>query len=59
MSTFVLTAAMYGVFSVNKWSFSIFLTLQGSIHFLPSSYTFSTNTTEELKAQECSLQMRL
>lgn len=29
MSTFVLTAAMYGVFSVNKWSFSIFLTLQG------------------------------
>ena len=30
MSTFVLTAAFYGVFSVNKWSFSIFLTLQGT-----------------------------
>jgi len=29
MSTFVLTAAFYGIFSVNKWSFSIFLTLQG------------------------------
>lgn len=31
MSTFVLTAACYGVFSVNKWSFSIFLTLQGLV----------------------------
>ena len=30
MSTFVLTAAFYGIFSVNKWSFSIFLTLQGA-----------------------------
>ena len=30
MSTFVLTSAFYGVFSVNKWSFSIFLTLQGT-----------------------------
>ena len=30
MSTFVLTAAFYGVFSVDKWSFSIFLTLQGA-----------------------------
>ena len=29
MSTFVLTAAFYGIFSINKWSFSIFLTLQG------------------------------
>jgi hypothetical protein len=29
MSTFVLTAAFYGIFSNNKWSFSIFLTLQG------------------------------
>ena len=29
MSCFVLTAAFYGIFSVNKWSFSIFLTLQG------------------------------
>ena len=28
-STFVLTAAFYGIFSVDKWSFSIFLTLQG------------------------------
>lgn len=33
MSTFVLTAAFYGVFSVNKWSFSIFLTLQGHSFF--------------------------
>ncbi|KAK9837515.1 hypothetical protein WJX81_008081 [Elliptochloris bilobata] len=31
MSTFVLTAAFYGIFSVNKWSFSIFLTLQGLV----------------------------
>ncbi len=31
MSTFVLTAAFYGIFSVNKWSFSIFLTLQGKL----------------------------
>jgi hypothetical protein len=31
MSTFVLTAAFYGIFSVNKWSFSIFLTLQGAL----------------------------
>ena len=30
MSLFVLTAALYGIFSVNKWSFSIFLTLQGT-----------------------------
>lgn len=34
MSTFVLTAACYGVFSVNKWSFSIFLTLQGAPRLL-------------------------
>ncbi|BDA47669.1 probable glucomannan 4-beta-mannosyltransferase 9 [Coccomyxa sp. Obi] len=33
MSTFVLTAAFYGIFSVNKWSFSIFLTLQGLVFF--------------------------
>ena len=34
MSTFVLTAAFYGIFSINKWSFSIFLTLQGAcLHF--------------------------
>eukprot|EP00884_Botryococcus_braunii_P009093 jgi/Botrbrau1/18185/Bobra.53_1s0050.1 len=31
MSTFVLTSAIYGIFSVNKWSFSIFLTLQGLV----------------------------
>jgi beta-mannan synthase len=30
MSFFVLTAAFYGIFSVNKWSFSLFLTLQGA-----------------------------
>ena len=30
MSTFVLTAAFYGIFSINRWSFSIFLTLQGA-----------------------------
>lgn len=28
-SMFVLASASYGIFSVNKWSFSIFLTLQG------------------------------
>ena len=34
MSTFVLTAAFYGIFSINRWSFSIFLTLQGDNHIL-------------------------
>lgn len=29
-SFFVLASASYGIFSVNKWSFSIFLTLQGA-----------------------------
>ena len=29
-SVFVLASASYGIFSVNKWSFSIFLTLQGT-----------------------------
>ena len=28
-SFFVLASASYGIFSVNKWSFSIFLMLQG------------------------------
>ena len=41
MSTFVLTAAFYGVFSVNKWSFSIFLTLQGiHLEFLSICFRF-------------------
>ena len=41
MSTFVLTAAFYGIFSVNKWSFSIFLTLQGggALPALPHALT--------------------
>ena len=30
-SFFVLASASYGIFSVNKWSFSIFLTLQGML----------------------------
>ena len=30
-SFFVLASASYGIFSVNKWSFSIFLTLQGKL----------------------------
>ena len=30
-SFFVLASASYGIFSVNKWSFSIFLTLQGEL----------------------------
>lgn len=33
MSTFVLTAACYGIFSINRWSFSIFLALQGLVFF--------------------------
>ncbi|DBA75218.1 TPA: hypothetical protein ACH3X1_010513 [Trebouxia sp. C0004] len=32
-SFFVLASASYGIFSVNKWSFSIFLTLQGLVFF--------------------------
>ena len=35
MSTFILTAAFYAIFSVNKWPFSIFLGLQGA-SVLPS-----------------------
>ena len=31
-SFFVLASASYGIFSVNKWSFSIFLTLQGKLN---------------------------
>jgi hypothetical protein len=30
MSCFVLAAAFYGVFTVNRWTFSIFLFLQAS-----------------------------
>lgn len=36
-SMFVLASASYGIFSVNKWSFSIFLTLQG----IPSQQTIA------------------
>ena len=36
MSTFVLTAAFYGIFSINRWSFSIFLTLQGAPRRCPA-----------------------
>jgi len=42
MSMLALTAALYGVAAANKWSFSIFLTLQGdpstpAIHISPDS----------------------
>ncbi len=30
MSALALAAAFYGIASVNKWSFSVFLTLQGT-----------------------------
>ena len=40
MSMFVLTAALYGIFSVNKWSFSIFLTLQGAPRSSPALLPF-------------------
>ena len=50
MSLFVLTAALYGIFSVNKWSFSIFLTLQGlaplepsSVHLRPAGDSYLTS----------------
>jgi beta-mannan synthase len=33
MSGFVLAAAFYGVFTVNRWTFSIFLFLQGMVFF--------------------------
>ena len=41
-SFFVLASASYGIFSVNKWSFSIFLTLQGKPCYL------LTSTVEEI-----------
>ena len=31
MSALALAAACYGIASVNKWSFSVFLTLQGAV----------------------------
>ena len=31
MSAFVLTAALYAMFSADKWSFAVFLTLQGLV----------------------------
>ena len=31
MSVFVLTAALYSMFSADKWSFAVFLTLQGLV----------------------------
>lgn len=34
-SCFILWAALYGIFGVNKFSFSIFLTLQGELGFWP------------------------
>lgn len=33
MSCFVLSAAVYGVFTENRWTFSIFLFLQGMVFF--------------------------
>ncbi len=46
MSMLALTAALYGVAAANKWSFSIFLTLQGdlstlAIHISPDSISLS------------------
>jgi len=40
-SFFVLASASYGIFSVNKWSFSIFLTLQGG-QFVSMTFLLST-----------------
>ena len=37
MSMLALAAALYGVASANKWSFSIFLTLQG----VPKCFNYS------------------
>ena len=37
MSMLALAAALYGVASANKWSFSIFLTLQGGSRSLSHS----------------------
>ncbi len=41
-SFFVLASASYGIFSVNKWSFSIFLTLQGG-HFVSTTFLAFTS----------------
>ena len=46
MSMFVLTAALYGIFSVNKWSFSIFLTLQGTQKPPPQPIESTSNCFE-------------
>ena len=34
MSALALAAAFYGIASVNKWSFSVFLTLQGAVFLI-------------------------
>lgn len=41
-SFFVLASASYGIFSVNKWSFSIFLTLQGGQFVSMTSPAFTS-----------------
>ena len=40
MSAFVLGAAFYGVFTVNRWTFSIFLFLQVRLSPPPPTPTF-------------------
>ena len=41
MSALALAAAFYGMLSVNKWSFSVFLTLQGACAYPILCRTFS------------------
>lgn len=41
MSALALAAASYGIASVNKWSFSVFLTLQGKLYPPPCMLRFA------------------
>lgn len=43
MSLLALSAALYGMAAVNRWSFSVFLTLQGELGLLSSLYWAPTS----------------
>lgn len=68
MSLLALSAGMYGMAAVNRWSFSVFLTLQGTAHCpcwnplsIPSGAIFSFESGhmkpgDPLRLPQCSWQ---
>ena len=56
MSMLALTAALYGVAAAHKWSFSVFLGLQGELHFCGSSchwHLLCSPWTHQLLPESC------